>query len=294
MNSFTISLPQEFNFDHCLSHLKRSPLELLHQCVNEEVFKSIRIENEIVLIKISSIQKSALHLEVLNTSLTTEMRVAITAYINDWFDLDKDLKPFYAMAARNRILKPLVEKFYGYRIVGQPDLFESLIWAVIGQQINLQFAYTMKSRLVKQFGENMKLNGMTHYLFPQPKTIARLGHEDLLPLQFSRQKSTYSIGIAEAFESGQLSKEKLQSLSLEDARAELMKIKGVGNWTANYALLRTFRYSNAFPLGDAGINNAVKKHLKLNRKPTNDEVIRFFRKYKGWEAYATLYLWKGL
>jgi DNA-3-methyladenine glycosylase II len=102
------------------------------------------------------------------------------------------------------------------------------------------------------------------------------------------------VGIAEAFVSGRVSKETIKRLSLEEAKDELMKIKGVGNWTANYALLRTFRHPNAFPVGDAGINNAVKKFLQLERKPTHDEVMKFFRKYKGWEAYATLYLWKSL
>ncbi len=293
MNSFTISVPDEFSFEHCLSYLKRSPLELLHQCVNDEVFKLINIENETVLFKIRS-EKELLRVDVLNSTLSESIKKILEDYIKEWFDLDKDLKPFYTLASRSRVLKPLVEKFYGYRIVGQPDLFESLVWAVIGQQINLAFAYTMKQRFVKQYGERLIYNGTAYHLFPDADVVARLTHANLSPLQFSKQKSQYTIGIAEAFTSGKLSKEKISNLSLEDAKEELMKIKGVGHWTANYALLRTFRYPNAFPIGDAGISNAVKMNLKLNRKPTTEEVVRFFRKFKGWEAYATLYLWKRL
>jgi len=68
----------------------------------------------------------------------------------------------------------------------------------------------------------------------------------------------------------------------------------VGNWTANYALMRTFRYPNAFPLEDAGLHNAIRNQLKLKSKPSLEKVKRLFKKYKGWEAYATLYLWKSL
>jgi DNA-3-methyladenine glycosylase II len=58
--------------------------------------------------------------------------------------------------------------------------------------------------------------------------------------------------------------------------------------------MKTFRYPDAFPLEDAGIHNALRKFLQLDRKPSLDEVRKVFAKYKGWEAYATLYLWRSL
>jgi len=292
MNSFSIPLPKEFNFEHHLTHLKRSPKELLHTCVEDEVFKLIAINDNKILFKIKCIDKSHLLITILNKKINESTKSELEKYILEWFDLDKDIRPFYTLAAKDKFLKPVIQKFYGYRIVGQPDLFESLVWAVIGQQINLSFAYTMKQRLVEGFGERLEFKEKIYYMFPKPERIASVTHDDLLPLQFSRQKSKYAIGIAEAFVSGQISKDKINDLPWDEALNELIKIKGVGQWTANYALLRTFRYPNAFPLGDAGINNAIKKILNLDRRPTTEEVIKYFKKYKGWEAYATLYLWK--
>ncbi|MBK5279599.1 MAG: DNA-3-methyladenine glycosylase, partial [Bacteroidia bacterium] len=83
-------------------------------------------------------------------------------------------------------------------------------------------------------------------------------------------------------------------LSLQEAKEELLKIKGIGNWTANYALMKTFRHPDAFPLEDAGVHNAIKNLLNLKSKPGLDRVKKIYKKYKGWEAYATLYLWKSL
>jgi DNA-3-methyladenine glycosylase II len=218
----------------------------------------------------------------------------LKAYILEWFDLGTDLNPFYTLAKKDKLLSPLIKQYKGYRIVGHPDLFESLVWAVIGQQINLQFAYTIKSRFVENFGEQFIHDTLIHYLFPIPEAVVRLSDDHLLPLQFSRQKSKYTLNIAEAFASGTISRQKLSTMSFEEAKIELMKIKGIGNWTANYALMKTFRYPDAFPAEDAGVHNALKNLLKMDRKPTLDEVKKIFKKYKGWEAYATLYLWKSL
>ena len=86
----------------------------------------------------------------------------------------------------------------------------------------------------------------------------------------------------------------MRDVPIEAAKERLRQIKGVGNWTANYALMKTYRYRDAFPLEDAGLHNAIKNQLGLKSKPSLDRVKRMFRKYKGWEAYATLYLWKSL
>lgn len=233
-------------------------------------------------------------IEFLNEVPDEARQGIIAEYIREWFDLDADLTRFYELAAKDKILAPVARKFAGYRIVGQPDLFESLVWAVIGQQINLQFAYTLKQRFVTNFGERVSWDGKTFYAFPVPQTVVSLSHDQLFPLQFSAQKSKYVQLIAAAFVQGVISKEKLGALPFEEAKEALMKIKGVGNWTANYALMKSFRFPNAFPLEDAGIHNAIRHLKKMDRKPTLEEVRRFFRRYKGWEAYATLYLWKSL
>jgi DNA-3-methyladenine glycosylase II len=294
MKSFTIAAPREFNFKLCLEFLKRSPREVLHRCTDESVTKLIRHGQDTILFALSSADDNGIKVTVLNTKVTPVIQHAVTGYVGEWFDLKTDLQPFYAMAAKDKLLKGLVEEFYGYRIVGQPDLFESLAWAILGQQINLAFAYTLKQRFVEQFGEKLIFNQVDFYLFPKPEVVAVLADENLLPLQFSRQKSKYMVILAEAFASGHVSKEKIKNLSLEEAKVELMKIKGVGNWTANYALMKTFHYPEAFPLEDAGVHNAIKNLKGMKLKPTLDQVRRIFKKYKGWEAYATLYLWKSL
>lgn len=293
MKSLRIPPPKEFSFELALAFLKRSPRELLHKVMDDRIEKALRINDTVIIFSIFY-DKEDLVVDFLNTKVTVSQATQVVKYIREWLDLDTDLKPFYALCQKDKLLKTLVGNFYGYRIVGQPDLFESLVWAVLGQQINLQFAYTLKQKFVERFGEAIPLKEETYYLFPSPETVCQLSADLLLPLQFSRQKAAYTINIAKAFAEGIVSKEKLVGMPLKDAKETLMQIKGIGNWTANYALMKTFRHADAFPLEDAGLHNAIKNLKKLNRKPSLDEVRKMFKKYKGWEAYATLYLWKSL
>lgn len=293
MSPISIPLPTEFSFELALSFLNRSPYELLHKIEGDSVVKALYVEDEIVVFRIGH-QRNELTIEFLTKNLSIAIEQKVSAYVNEWFDLETDLKPFYSLARKDDLLRELVRKYYGYRIIGQPDLFESIIWAVLGQQINLQFAYTLKQRFVEQFGSHVLIKDQKYYLFPSPEVVANHTPNQLLPLQFSRQKAAYTIGIAQSFVNDTISKEKLKGLSLKEAKEELIKVKGIGNWTANYALMKTFRHPDAFPLEDAGVHNAIKNLMNMKSKPSLDRVKKIYRKYKGWEAYATLYLWKSL
>lgn len=288
-----IALPKEFDFNQSLHFLQRSPKELLHTLEDDIVYKLIDHAGEKILFKIVA-EESQLLVEFPIAEPADDVKEHVRLYIIEWLDLNTDLRPFYELASKDQFLSSLVKKYFGYRIVGQPDLFESLVWAVLGQQINLQFAYTLKQQFVRKYGKKLVFDEKEYFLFPDCKLISELSPDDLLKIQFSKQKARYTVGISQAFVDGTISKEKLAGLTLTVAKEKLMQIKGIGNWTANYALMKTFRYPDAFPLEDAGLCNALKKFMQLDRKPTLDEIREVFVNYKGWEAYATLYLWRSL
>jgi len=200
------------------------------------------------------------------------------------------------MANGDPLLKRLAERYYGLRLIGIPDLFEALAWSVIGQQINLNFAYTLKKRLVEAFGEKVTGDGRDFCLFPSPETVAGLSPETLLKMQFSRNKTEYLVGIARRITSGELSKEIIlkEGNDLNAMRAKLLEIRGVGQWTADYVLMKCFRLPSAFPIGDVGLHNALKIQLGLPQKPSLKEIEKIAAGWKDWEAYATFYLWRSL
>ncbi|MET0960055.1 MAG: DNA-3-methyladenine glycosylase [Psychrobacillus psychrotolerans] len=209
--------------------------------------------------------------------------------------MDRDLSLFYEVAKQDKILQQIHKRYYGLRMMCIPELFEALTWAIMGQQINLTFAYKLKQRFVEHFGECLTFEGNTFWLYPTYERIATLGVEELITLQFTVRKAEYVIGVAEAMTNGELTKEMLlQEPTYEQAKKSLLGIRGVGPWTADYALMKCLHQLSAFPIADVGLHNALKVPLGLERKPTIEEIKEVATNWQGWQAYATFYLWRSL
>src|SRR5690606_23783234 len=97
--------------------------------------KLLRHEDELMLMEISP-SPQHLNIEFLNGVPSEEGKKAAARFVREWFDLDTDLTPFYELAAEDPILQPIVKRHFGLRILGFPDLFEAMAWAITGQQIN--------------------------------------------------------------------------------------------------------------------------------------------------------------
>lgn len=290
-NTFNIIPPKEFSFNECLTFLGRSDQELLHRIYHQSVYKALKIEGQIVLFRFSEVN-DRIRVERLLGTLSPHTQNVIEQYIRDLFDLDRDLAPFYKIASDDPILSELVKKYYGYRVIGIPDLFEAMIWAIIGQQINLTFAYRLKQRFVEHFGEKVVWKGIHVWLFPEPEKIAALNVTDLKKLQFTKRKAEYIIGFAQMTASGKMSKALLQDKSYEELKHILTTLRGVGNWTADYVIMRCFNHLDALPIADVGLQRALGRQLGLNRKATTTEIKEHAIAWNGWESYATFYLWR--
>lgn len=288
-----ISLPNEFNFEQCLVFLTRSEQEVMHQVRNSFLYKLIKIDQELVLCKISY-QSHVLLVHLLRNVHNKDVHEAVVAYIREWFDLDRDLRNFYLLALEDKILHEVVPAYFGLRIIGIPDLFEALTWAVIGQQINLTFAYTLKKRFVERFGESLTFEGTTYWLFPSPDVISNLQVQHLIDLQFTRRKAEYIIDIAKTIANGQLTKQMLLQKDVQQMTETLLSLRGIGAWSANYVMMKCLHHASAFPIADVGLQNALKRELKLERKPTVEEIKEVSKNWGGYEAYATFYLWQSL
>lgn len=282
----------EINFEECLRYLNRSDKECLHS-VEEAVFRKwLFKEGEALLFEVSSKDDRSLAIQLKSGDFS--FRNTVNDYVNQLFDLDRNLDSFYQCAQDDEVLKELIPPFKGLRIVAIPDLFECLCWSVIGQQINLQFAYSLKKRMVENWGHTINIEERSYFCFPRPDVIADLEVADFMPFQFSRRKAEYIIGIAQLMQSGALVKEELQMLPSKEIEKHLVAIRGVGQWTAQYVLMKCFQRPEAYPIQDAGLHNAIKKIKGWDRKPNFKELEEYGQRWTGWQAYATFYLWQSL
>jgi DNA-3-methyladenine glycosylase II len=293
-SSIEICPPEEFSFNECLLFLGRSEHEVLHQIIDDSLYKLVKIDGELILLKIRR-NSLTITVDFPISAPSKSCREKIASYLYEWFDLNQDLGNFYEMANQDIVLKQLTHKYYGLRIMCIPDLFEAMTWAIMGQQINLTFAYTLKKRFVEQFGECLTYEGHTFWLFPDCEKISKIEIDNLRKLQFTSRKAEYIIGVAKAISSGQLTKESLLLLQeYQLVHNSLMAIRGVGAWTADYVMMKCLHHPTAFPIADVGLHNALKQQLELERKPTIEEIKEMAKNWEGWQAYATFYLWRSL
>lgn len=291
---FLVEKPLLFSFRECLWFLDRDYDDCLFRIENNVLFKAILVDSSVVLFSLSEAEDH-LEVKILKGEVSEKIRLSITKYITEWFDLKKNLQPFYYFLQQDPRLSYMTKEYHGLRLIGIEDLFEALCWSIIGQQINLNFAYRLKRRLVTLCGTEITFENQQYHLFPKPERVITLTISELQALQFSKSKARYILEVSNAFVENKLSKELLVNLStFEDRQKLLRSIKGVGVWTANYVLMKTLRDSNSIPFGDVGLLKALVSHKIIEQRGENEKILAFFSNFKGWESYLVFYLWRSL
>ncbi|WP_458354599.1 DNA-3-methyladenine glycosylase family protein [Peribacillus frigoritolerans] len=297
MIELRIQAPKEFRFSENLKYLSRSSNECLFEIVDQKIYRALVIENETLLIEISAMNETELTVRFPGRTapMDNQIKDGVCQYVRHWFDLETNLLPFYELAQRDPLLQKPVSQFFGLRNMGIPDLFEAIAWGILGQQINLTYAYTLKRRLVERFGEYVEFEGKQYWLFPTPDAIAKLTVEDFTDMRMTVKKCEYLIGVAQLIAEGELTKEKLSNAKdVKEAEKMLTNIRGIGPWTANYVLMRCLRFPAAFPIDDVGLHNSMKLLMQTEAKPTKAEILKRSEAWADWESYATFYLWRLL
>jgi DNA-3-methyladenine glycosylase II len=164
--------------------------------------------------------------------------------------LDFDLEPFYAWAAADETLAPLVLRFAGFRPSLSPDPFEALVTSITAQQVSLRSAAAIRNRLVERFGAAAG----RAWAFPSRDRLAAATEAELVAVGFSRRKAEYVVGLARS----DLDLAALAALPDEEVKARLVAVRGLGEWTADWFLARHLARPRAWPAGDLALRKAVR------------------------------------
>jgi DNA-3-methyladenine glycosylase II len=293
LKTIEIRKPSNFNFHACLQFLNRGYVECLYQANQHSVMRLIRLTSGLAFLEVSDDENNII-ITIEKEVISEQDCIESQAYVLDWFDLERDIQPFYQLLESQKQTESFSKKYHGLRLIGIVDLFESLCWCVIGQQINLTFAHKIKTRLVHRYGESKIIENEVYYSFPTPESLVNVEREELVTMQFSKQKINYVINIAQAFCEGQLDKVELLGLNKTEQMKKLTAIKGIGPWTANYVSMKCLRDMTCIAYGDTGLSSSLHRHFQTDKKPSYDVIDKIFKPYAGWESYLNFYLWKSL
>ena len=207
------------------------------------------------------------------------------------FGLPLDPLPFERRLARHPELGRLIEGRRGLRVPLTADPFEALLWAVLGQQVNLAFAFTLRRQVLSLCGAPAPRGMRAH---PDAAAVARLDTADLVRRQLSRNKAEYLLELSRAVAEGQLPLDALADTPAGQVESALLARRGVGPWTAHYVMLRGYGLADCLPLGDAGLTLALQRFFDLPARPGTAETRALMAPFAPFRSLATFHLWTSL
>ena len=206
------------------------------------------------------------------------------------FSVEHDLTEFRARISRDPFMREIEAAHRGLRLARWPSLFEALVISILGQQISTAVARTLKGRLAERFGETVERGGELFRAFPRAATLAQTNVETLRTLGLSGAKATSIIELARADVDGRLNTGEIERADNGEIIARLSQLRGIGRWTAEWALLLHFGRTDVFPAGDLALRGIVTKYYKKGAPLTESEVRALARRRWGaWSSYAALY-----
>jgi DNA-3-methyladenine glycosylase II len=198
-----------------------------------------------------------------------------------------ELDSFYAFAATDSVLTPIVERLRGLRPPLAPTPFESLVTSITAQQVSLRAAFAIRNRFISRFGAPA---GEHAIAFPERETVAAAGEEELTEIGFSRRKAAYVIALARS----DLDLDTLSVLPDEEVKARLTALPGIGEWTADWLLARHLARPRAWPAGDLGLRKAVSTFYGDGVMLPVEEVRELGPRFDPFQNLTAHYLLTGL
>ena len=178
-------------------------------------------------------------------------------------------------------LARIIDAVGPYRIQYREPVFGSLVRSIVYQQLSGKVASVIYARLEAAAGTPIR-----------PAGILRLSAEELRAVGLSKQKSLYISDLAAKARSIQFPK--LPSMTDEQVIERLTQVKGVGVWTAHMFLMFSLRRPDVLPVGDLGIQMAIKRAWSMEKLPTPKQVQELGVGWRPWCSVASWYLWRSL
>jgi AraC family transcriptional regulator of adaptative response / DNA-3-methyladenine glycosylase II len=210
---------------------------------------------------------------------------ALVHRVRRWLDLDADPHTIDAALSTDRALRPLVVRHPGLRVPTTVDPWETVVRAIVGQQVSVTGARTILGRIVEALGVPVA-GGFT--AFPTAAVLAAVAPEDVSALGMPRSRGRTVHAVAVAVADGTIDLRSGDPGSVADA---LLGLAGVGPWTASYVRLRALADPDAFPVTDLGLRHAA---VSLGLPDDARGLGARAQGWSPWRAYAAQHLWTAL
>jgi AraC family transcriptional regulator of adaptative response / DNA-3-methyladenine glycosylase II len=280
---FMLQLPAGYRAKEILAYHARDPEGLSERSEGNRIWKALHTVDGPAVLEISIEPGQAWVKVHAETRLGRDAMASLHAAGLKILALTNDVTQFETRHAQ------FVSPRRGLRMPLLPTGFDALCWGIIGQQINVKFATSLRRDLVALAGE--KIGAMRAH--PTPEAVARLDAHELTSRRYSGSKTRYLIDAAQAIADGKLDIENLADGSAVAAQKALTDLRGIGIWTARYVLMRG-GFADAAPVGDSALATALQKLHNLPERPDSEGTARLMSAFAPHRSLATMHLWTYL
>ena len=285
MSGFSLPLPSGYRRVDLLAYQGRDALSVSERVEDHTLFKAFLVEGRARVLRLQ-FQRSQVQVALHPADPPgPAAMLKVHGMARRLLGLDQHPEGLEANPSHHR----LVAGREGLRVPLSLDPFEALVWAILGQQVNLAFAYALRRDLIRAFGVPAPGGLIAH---PTPQSLAVLDPGVFKPLRFSRRKAEYLVLAAQRVADGTLNLDGF--LTATSAERALLALRGCGPWTAAYTLMRGLGFPDCVPVGDAGLTLALQRFFMLEARPGPAETLALMEPFAPHRSLATYHLWTSL
>jgi DNA-3-methyladenine glycosylase II len=294
--SGTLTPTPPFDFDRSLNFLGVFMPTKQEQTISSHTLsKAISIDGQIIvfqLISIGTTEEPQLEYTLFSAEpISEETGNAVVERMTFFLSLKDDLLPFYRIGQEDTDFASIIELLYGYHQVKFLTPFENACWAVLTQRNPMKMAQKTKQALIEKYGNHLEVLGKVYWAFPEPFQIAVVDYEEILKLIRNDRRTEYLIATARAF--SEADEEFLKTAPDEEVEAWLRNIKGIGEWSATFIMVRGLGRMEYVPLTETRLLEAASKVYGHGKELGREELKRLAERYGPWQGYWAHYLRVG-
>ncbi len=285
-----------FDFDKSLNFLGVFMPTMQEQTVSSHTLtKAISIDGQTIVFQLTSngtTENPQLEYTLFSAQpINEETENAVVERMIFFLSLKDDLHPFYRIGREDADFAPIIEHLYGYHQVKFLTPFENACWAVLTQRNPMKIAQKTKQILIEKYGNHLEVNENVYWAFPEPIQIAVVNESELLKVIRNDRRTEYLIAAARAF--SEVNEGFLKTAPDEEVEAWLRNIKGIGEWSATFIMVRGLGRMEYIPLTETRLVEAASKVYGYGEELSREDLKRLAERYGPWQGYWAHYLRVG-
>lgn len=250
------------------------------------LLKGIRYQDTIYIVKIKNMDSARIMVEV-DTHIDDAIEDYLRLFIGKILQLDLNLELFYQELIINRHDQRLIDDFHGMTILQDDNILESLVKAIISQQVSMKAARTFLLRFMKLCYEAKptEFKDIIVYTMPEGQILQENIEKNINNLEFlSKRKIEYLLTLLRWWNSLTAH----HQVSVDD----LIALRGIGPWTAQYGLIFGEGKQHYFLNSDIGLHRCIEVFYGLAHREINTKNIDAYAQKYTWKSYYMYYLWE--